>query len=245
MAPLLLAGIVTTQAVASAAGVSARTINRHLAASGTPRVAAAVLTDTELDSMVAKQIDKLGSNYGARMVIGALRAAHPQSTFSRKRVVASMARHDPMAHAARRIWAQKRIERGAYHAPNFMHSVHLDLACKLQQYNLYVAAMIDGDSRMCLALRAIRTKIPFVIYMTVFLPCVLAFGCPDQLVTDKGPEWDIAAFVQLAMQELFFPQRPRSAHKYTTSTRNVSRRRRRCRLTSPPVPATPTTPRPP
>ena len=154
-----------------------------------------------------------------------------------------MARHDPMAHAARRIWAQKRIE--PYHAPNFMHSVHLDLACKLQQYNLYVAAMIDGDSRMCLALRAIRTKIPFVIYMTVFLPCVLAFGCPDQLVTDKGPEWDIAAFVQLAMQELFFPQRPRSAHKYTTSTRNVSRRRRRCRLTSPPVPATPTTPRPP
>jgi hypothetical protein len=87
-------------------------------------------------------------------------------------VVACMARHDPMAHAARRIWAQKRIERGAYHAPNFMHSVHLDLACKLQQYNLYVAAMIDGDSRMCLALRAIRTKIPFVIYMTVFLPCV-------------------------------------------------------------------------
>ena len=71
MAPLLLAGTVTTQAVASAAGVSARTINRHLAASGTPRVAAAVLTDTELDSMVAKQIDKLGSNYGARMVIGA------------------------------------------------------------------------------------------------------------------------------------------------------------------------------
>ena len=47
-------------------------------------MAAAVLTDTELDSMVAKQIDKLGSNYGARMVIGALRAAHPQSTFSRK-----------------------------------------------------------------------------------------------------------------------------------------------------------------
>jgi hypothetical protein len=136
VAPLLLAGIVTTQAVASAAGVSARTINRHLAASGTPRVAAAVLTDTELDSMVAKQIDKLGSNYGARMVIGALRAAHPQSTFSRKRVVASMARHDPMAHAARRIWAQKRIERGAYHAPNFMHSVHLDLACKLQQYKV-------------------------------------------------------------------------------------------------------------
>jgi hypothetical protein len=132
VAPLLLAGIVTTQAVASAAGVSARTINRHLAASNTPRVAAAVLTDTELDSMVAKQIDKLGSNYGARMIIGALRAAHPQSTFSRKRVVASIS----MAHAARRIWAQKRIERGAYHAPNFMHSVHLDLACKLQQYKV-------------------------------------------------------------------------------------------------------------
>ena len=101
-----------------------------------------------------------------------------------------------MAHAARRIWAQKRIERGAYHAPNFMHSVHLDLACKLQQYNLYVAAMIDGDSRMCLALRAIRTKIPFVIYTTVFLPCVLAFGCPDQLITDKGHFWKLLVPVQ-------------------------------------------------
>ena len=84
VAPLLLTVIVTTHAVASAACVSARTINRHLAASDTPRVAAAVLTDTELDSTVAKQIDKLGSNYWVRMIIGALMAAHPQSTFSRK-----------------------------------------------------------------------------------------------------------------------------------------------------------------
>ena len=85
VAPLLLTVIVTTHAVASAACVSARTINCHLAASDTPRVAAAVvLTDTELDSTVAKQIDKLCSKYGVRMIIGALMAAHPQSTFSRK-----------------------------------------------------------------------------------------------------------------------------------------------------------------
>lgn len=83
VAPLLLTVIVTTHAVASAACVSARTINRHLAASDTPRVAAAVLTDTELDSTVAKQIDKLGSNYWVRMIIGALMAAHPQSTCNR------------------------------------------------------------------------------------------------------------------------------------------------------------------
>ena len=89
VAPLLLTVIVTTHAVASAACVSARTINCHLAASDTPRVAAAVLTDTELDSTVAKQIDKLCSKHGVRMIIGALMAAHPQSTFSRKRVVRS------------------------------------------------------------------------------------------------------------------------------------------------------------
>ena len=38
-----------------------------------------------------------------------------------------------------------------------MHSCHLDLACKLQEYSVYVAAMIDGDSRMCLSLVDILT----------------------------------------------------------------------------------------
>ena len=99
VAPLLLTGVVTTRAVASAAGVSIRTINRQLASSDTPRPAANVLTDAELDTLVAEQVDKLGSNYGYRMVIGALRAAHPNRTFAKRRVQAAIARHNPMAHA--------------------------------------------------------------------------------------------------------------------------------------------------
>ena len=102
-----------------------------------------------------------------------------------------------------------------------MHSVHLDLACKLQQYSLYVGAMIDGDSRLCCVLRSMCTKLTFVVFMSVYLPCVLEYGLPDQLVTDKGAEWDLAAFTQLAMQAMWYPHRLRMAHKYTTSTRNV------------------------
>ena len=94
------------------------------------------------------------------MMVGALMASHPGYHFGRPRVDEALALLFPAARAARCSVSQRRILRGHYHAPNFMHSCHLDLACKLQEYSVYVAAMIDGDSRMCLSLVALDNKLP-------------------------------------------------------------------------------------
>ena len=91
-----------------------------------------------------------------------------------------------------------------------------------QEYGLYVAAMIDGDSRMCLALTALTNKLPYTLYSSVFLPFANTWGLPDQLITDQGPEFMLIAFVCLLVQRIAQFGNTRKAHKCTKSTSNVS-----------------------
>jgi hypothetical protein len=129
---------------------------------------------------------------------------------------------NPAAYDARRWWAHRRLVRGLYVASHFMYSVHMDLACKLQEYHLYVGAIIDGDSRTALILTAHTNKMPVTIYEELFLPCAREHGLPDQLVTDKGTEWYIAAFacLLLVIRSGEAGQR-RRAHRCVPSKRNV------------------------
>ncbi len=59
----------------------------------------------------------------------------------------------------------------------------------LTEYGIYVAAIIDGDSRKVLSLLAKQTKMAWWVYILVFLPFVAVHGFSDQLVTDAGEEW--------------------------------------------------------
>ena len=145
----------------------------------------------DLEAVVLHEVRRHGANYGVKMLLGALRAHHPGWSFPRRAVLAVLQAADPGAARARVDWAHRRLERGVYRADHFMYSVHLDLACKLQDYGLYVGALIDGDSRMALTLSALTSKTPEVIYRELFEPCVLQYGLPDQLITDKG--WEVPA----------------------------------------------------
>lgn len=86
---------------------------------------------------------------------------------------------------------------------------------------MYVAAIIDGDSRMCLSLVALTNKLTLTVYNEVFLPFVRAWGFPDQLVTDQGPEFHLAAFACHAVKGLTGFSATRAPHKCTKSTSNV------------------------
>ena len=218
--PLLLAGLTTAQAAARL-GVSQRTVQKAVAPFRPPRPDK--VDPAQLDQWVKEEVESLGPNYGERMIAGSLRARHPGYSFTRRAVGESLARLFPVAHTARRHWATKRLERGHYHAPHFRYSWHLDLACKLQNFRIYVGAIVDGDSRLCCSLVAILNKLPITIYEQVYLPFVIAYGMPDQLVTDKGREWLVAAFVQHHLSLLANQgQAPtRAAHRFTTSTRNT------------------------
>jgi len=103
--------------------------------------------------------------------------------------------------------------------------VLLSPGCRLvlQEYDIYVAAIVDGDSRMCCALTALTNKLPITIYLFVLLGFLHEFGYPNQLVTDRGNEFRLCAFACMAVQSLtgYGGIRPRPAHKCTKSTSNV------------------------
>ena len=90
------------------------------------------------------------------------------------------------------------------------------------EYGIYVACIIDGDSRMVLSLVAMQTKSAYWVYKLVLLPFLYIWGFPDQLVTDHGEEWCLSAFVCLFVQSLtgWARRAGRLAARATTSTRN-------------------------
>ena len=95
-------------------------------------------SEAVLDQIMAAETARFGPNYGFGMLHGALLRLYPQWCFTRRAVYASLRRVAPAALRSRRAFAQYRLRRGHYHAPHFQYSCHLDLACKLQEYGLFV-----------------------------------------------------------------------------------------------------------
>ena len=178
---------VSAKEIADILSVTLRRVQQILAAEGA--LPQRLPTHPRLADLIRYEAMRHGPNYGFRMLTGALRARHPGYTFPQRAVVAALRAAAPRAFRDRRSWATKKLDRGVYRADHFMYSVHLDLACKLQEYGLYVAALIDGDSRMALGLTALTRKTRARVYAEAFEPCVAEHGLPDQLITDKG--WEV------------------------------------------------------
>ena len=61
------------------------------------------------------------------------------------------------------------------------------------------------------------------LYEQLFAPMVAEEGLPDQLLTDKGTEWCIMAFVCTLAARRFGGPRQRRPHRFVESKRNVRR----------------------
>lgn len=174
----------------------------------------------DLVEVVRYHAEKCGPNYGWNMLLGSLRSLYGCAwSFPRRQVYAVLHDLNPEAYAARRHWAMRRIGREIYFAPHFLYSVHIDLACKLQEYGLYVGAAVDGASRMVLSLRVLSDKLPVTIYDHIFSPMVEEYGLPDQLISDKGGEWFVAAFVSICLARSAGLHR--RGHRFVQSKRNT------------------------
>jgi len=103
-----------------------------------------------------------------------------------------------------------------------MYSTHIDLACKLQEYRIFVAVAIDGRTRFVHSLTALMNKLPVTVYEEFVAPFLAADALPDQIVTDKGREWYVAAFVCLLLARRAGRAGGRAAHRFVPSTRNVA-----------------------
>ena len=108
----------------------------------------------------------------------------------------------------------------------------MDYDAKLQEYGIFIGGLVDGDSRFVLNLVALSTKLAIVSLLYLWLPAVLTWGLPDQLVTDKGTEWDVIVFqtwlafnragrVAGAAGQPLGPGEHRRPHAYQFSTYNT------------------------
>ena len=88
---------------------------------------------------------------------------------------------DPASYEARRHWTQKRFKRGVYYAPYYFYSLHIDLACKIQEYHIYIyiAAAVDGCTRKVVSLVALVDKLPVTVCEQFFEPMARVHGLPD------------------------------------------------------------------
>jgi hypothetical protein len=207
---LFIAGMCTA-AIAETHGVGQRRV-QQLVADLRPEPLAEP-DDEELSALIIHQQRRLGSSYGTQMMEGALYEAYPLLHCSRRRILNMLRVLYPLEFKAREDWARQRLERAHYEGHHWMYSVHLDFDGKLQEYGLYVGSMVEGVSRAQMALVCVTTKIPLVAYLALFLPFVLSYGFPEQLITDKGGEWILIVFVCNLMQECYRPHLPRPMHR--------------------------------
>ena len=176
-----------------------------------------------LQEVVRFEVSRHGPNYGWAMLRGALQAHYPEWRWPRGAVTEVLRELNPQAHSARRFWRWRRLPRGIYVAPYFMYSMHIDLACKIQEYHIFVGACLDGCTRRVLHLSAFTNKLPYTVYNELFEPVAREFGLPDQMVSDKGPEFCIAAFVCLFLARICTARlSERRPHRCVPSKRNVS-----------------------
>jgi len=210
-----------TRDIALGQGCTRRRVQQILAGAGLLLGLTPVHPDAE--RVIHFEVARHGPNYGGRMLLGALKAHHPGWHWSRDAVYAVLRSCNPAAHAARRDWAFHRIGREHYFAPYFGYSVHIDLACKIQEYHLFVFAALDGCSRRVLGLCALTNKMPITVYEDACLPVLREHGMPDQMVTDKGSEFQICAFAAFMLAGVYAHNRlsTRAPQRCVPSKRNV------------------------
>lgn len=211
-----------TARVAALTGLTRRRVQQVVAAAGLSGRERLLPLHPRFNDIVNFEVTRHGANYGYKMLLGVLKAHHADWRWPREAVQAALRAVDPAASDARRSWCYRRIQRGAYHAPYYMYSTHIDLACKLQEYRIFVAVAIDGRTRFVHSLTALMNKLPVTVYEEFVAPFLAADALPDQIVTDKGREWYVAAFVCLLLARRAGRAGGRAAHRFVPSTRNVA-----------------------
>lgn len=134
--------------IAPMVGLCERRVRQIVAEAGLRPPPKPIPTPAELDRIILSEAARHGGNYGFGVLNGALRAYHRQYRFPRRRVLEALQRLLPRDAARRNEWTAQRLERGRYYAPHFCYSWHLDYACKMQNYDLYIGCIIDGRTRL-------------------------------------------------------------------------------------------------
>jgi len=136
---LFQSGCTATQ-IAPLVGLGERRVRQIIAEAGLRPAALPVPSAAQLDKIISTEVARHGGGYGYGMLRGALSAHYPELHLPRRRVLEALQRLFPRDAEKRSDWTAQRLERGRYRAPHTHYSWHLDYACKLQDYGIYVGA---------------------------------------------------------------------------------------------------------
>ena len=127
---------------------------------------------------------------------------------------------NPIGHDFRTQGKLKQRGRYVVKGPNWVWSA--DGHDKLADFGFQIYGLIDGYSRFVLNAFVGVTNRCQVAIMKYFLLCVLAWGIPMQLRSDKGTEVDLMAESQYHLHRRNNPDLPfRKAYIFGTSSHNI------------------------
>ena len=147
--PRLYEAGLNSQEIASAVGLGQRRVQQIVAKAGLRPAAKPIPPRRQLRRILKLEVARHGGNYGWGMLHGALVAHHPGYRLPRRRVLAALRELFPVDAAKRDAWTAQRLERGRYFAPHAHYSWHLDYACKMQEYGVYVGACLPASRCRC------------------------------------------------------------------------------------------------
>lgn len=158
--------------IAAAVGVSVRHVRRLVVAAGLRPPQTPMPPPDLFDAIIRREVKRHGGAYGYGMMRGVLSAHHPEWRFPRRRVLEALQRMFPGDAEIRKRYTAQRLERGRVFSPHDGYTWQLDYACKLQQYDIYVAAIIDTCTRKLLKLKVPRspTLVPVLPTSPLLLP---------------------------------------------------------------------------
>jgi hypothetical protein len=136
--PRLFEDGLSTREIASVVSLTPRRVQQIVAQAGLRPATKPIPPRRELFRIVKREVRRHGGNYGWGMLHGALVAHHPGYRLPRRRVLAALRELFPEDAAKRDAWTAQRLERGKYLAPYTHYSWHMDYACKLQDFGIYV-----------------------------------------------------------------------------------------------------------
>ena len=148
--------------------------------------------DTVVLQLVAMLIQKLGHGWGYTKLAFMLRQNYG---VSRRQTRAAMQALAPRSFAARAAEPFQRLLRGNLVLPHSNLWWQLDLDCKLQDFGIYVAAVVDAHDRTILCIVVLPDKTALRIWHSCVAVALQRVGCyPEMMTTDAAQELKLVGF---------------------------------------------------
>lgn len=184
---------------------------------GKRKIGAVLLSEEEVDRLVARFVLAVETTHGRRSLQGLLRSAGVH--VSHTRLGRSLRGMFPVAHSRRNQSAGRWINAIPYQASFYGQKLHMDQNEKLFMYGVVHVIAVDGFSCKIVRFSTMPRKNPITIYNTMMRPLLLSEGIWDQFRSDHGAEFTLVATVQRHLA-LFRTHQQCQATLQTTSQQN-------------------------